>query len=66
MIIAIIGMFPAAMNTGVGSDVQRPLATVIVGGLISSLALTVLVTPLVYLLVAGKKVTEMEEDQEEM
>ncbi len=54
MTIAIIGMFPAAMNTGVGSDVQRPLATVIVGGLISSLILTVLVTPLIYYLTIKK------------
>jgi Cu/Ag efflux pump CusA len=38
----------AALNTGVGSDVQRPLATVIVGGLISSLILTVMATPAIY------------------
>ncbi len=55
MLIAIIGLLPASLNTGVGSDVQRPLATVIVGGLISSLLLTSIVTPALYLLIHRKK-----------
>ena len=50
MTIAIIGLLPAAFNTGIGSDVQRPLATVIVGGLLSSLVLTLFVSPLIYYL----------------
>ena len=50
MLIAIIGLIPAALNTGVGSDVQRPLATVIVGGLTFSLLLTAFVTPALYYL----------------
>jgi len=54
MLIAIIGLLPAALNTGVGSDVQRPLATVIVGGLTSSLILTSLVTPVLYFLTHRK------------
>lgn len=56
MLIAIIGLIPAALNTGVGSDVQRPLATVIVGGLTSSLLLTAFMTPaLYYLLNRGER-----------
>jgi cobalt-zinc-cadmium resistance protein CzcA len=55
MLIAIIGLLPAALNTGVGSDVQRPLAVVIVGGLTSSLLLTSFVTPVLYYLVHRKK-----------
>lgn len=55
MLIAIIGLIPAALNTGVGSDVQRPLATVIVGGLTSSLLLTIFVTPAMYYLFNRKK-----------
>ncbi len=51
MLIAIIGLLPAALNTGVGSDVQRPLATVIVGGLTSALLLTFILTPVLYYLV---------------
>ena len=43
-------MVPAAIATGIGSDIQRPLATVVVGGLISTLALTLLALPAVYLL----------------
>ncbi len=60
MMIAIIGLMPAALNTGIGSDVQRPLATVIVGGLLSSLVLTLFVSPLLYYL-HEKRVLEKRE-----
>ncbi|MDL5050985.1 CusA/CzcA family heavy metal efflux RND transporter [Oscillatoria amoena NRMC-F 0135] len=50
IVVAMLGMVPAARATGIGSDVQRPLATVLVGGLASTLFLTFLVMPsLVYL-----------------
>lgn len=45
MMVALIGLIPAARATGIGSDIQRPLATVIVGGLLSALVLTLLVMP---------------------
>ena len=48
MLVALIGLIPAALATGIGSDVQRPLATVIVGGLLSALLLTMLVMPAMY------------------
>lgn len=48
MSVALIGLIPAALATGIGSDVQRPLATVIVGGLVSALVLTLLVMPVFY------------------
>ena len=51
MILAIFGLIPAARATGIGSDVQRPLATVIVGGLLSALILSLVVLPPLYLLV---------------
>jgi cobalt-zinc-cadmium resistance protein CzcA len=38
-------MIPAATATGIGSDIQRPMATVIVGGLLSTLVLTLLAVP---------------------
>jgi cobalt-zinc-cadmium resistance protein CzcA len=48
--VAALGLLPAALARGVGSDVQRPLATVIVGGLITATLLTLLVVPVMYLL----------------
>ena len=47
-------MVPAARATGIGSDIQRPLATVVVGGLLSTLLLTLLVLPSLYCLVSRK------------
>ena len=50
--VAMLGMVPAARATGIGSDVQRPLATVVVGGLMSTLVLTLFALPALYWLVA--------------
>jgi cobalt-zinc-cadmium resistance protein CzcA len=50
IVVAVLGMLPAALAHGIGSDIQRPLATVVVGGLIATLVLTLLVLPAVYLL----------------
>jgi cobalt-zinc-cadmium resistance protein CzcA len=47
-IVAIFGLLPASMASGLGSDVQRPLATVIVWGLFSSTLLTLVVLPVLY------------------
>jgi heavy metal efflux system protein len=46
--VATVGMLPAALATGIGSDVQRGLATVIVGGLIVATALTLVILPTLY------------------
>lgn len=46
--VATLGLMPAALSHSIGSDVQRPLATVIVGGLITATALTLLVLPAAY------------------
>ncbi len=48
MLLALLGLLPAARATGIGSDVQRPLATVIVGGLTSALLLTLVTLPALY------------------
>jgi cobalt-zinc-cadmium resistance protein CzcA len=50
--VAALGMLPAALARGIGSDIQRPLATVVVGGLISTLILTLLALPAIYGLTA--------------
>ena len=47
-IVAVVGFLPAALSHGIGSEIQRPLARVVIGGLISSTALTLLVLPAVY------------------
>jgi cobalt-zinc-cadmium resistance protein CzcA len=50
--VAILGLLPASIATGLGSDVQRPMATVIVWGLFSSTILTLFVVPVLYRIVA--------------
>jgi cobalt-zinc-cadmium resistance protein CzcA len=54
IVAAMMGMVPAARATGIGSDIQRPLATVVVGGLLSTLLLTLLVLPSLYYVTARK------------
>jgi len=46
--VAILGLVPMLLSTGVGAETQRPLATVVVGGLITSTLLTLLLLPLIY------------------
>lgn len=47
-LVASLGFIPMAVSTGSGAEVQRPLATVVIGGLVSSTALTLLVLPVLY------------------
>ncbi len=49
-LVASLGFLPMAIATGTGAEVQRPLATVVIGGILSSTALTLLVLPLLYYL----------------
>ena len=53
-LVASLGFVPMALNTGIGSEVQRPLATVVIGGILSSTVLTLFVLPALYRLVNGK------------
>jgi cobalt-zinc-cadmium resistance protein CzcA len=53
IIVAMLGMVPAARASGIGSDVQRPLATVVVGGLLSTLVLSLFALPALYWMIAG-------------
>ena len=55
IVVALLGMVPAARASGIGSDVQRPLATVVVGGLLSTLFLTLLALPSMYYLVERRR-----------
>jgi len=56
--IAALGLIPMLLATGVGSEVQRPLATVVVGGLFSSTLLTLFVIPVLYETFSKRKYTE--------
>ena len=57
-LVAALGFVPMAFNTGIGSEVQRPLATVVVGGILSSTLLTLLVLPGLYRLLARRRLPE--------
>jgi cobalt-zinc-cadmium resistance protein CzcA len=46
-----VGFLPMALSTGVGAEVQRPLATVVIGGMITSTLLTLFVLPMLYAMV---------------
>ena len=54
--VAAVGMVPASIAHGLGSDVQRPLATVIVGGLITATALTLILLPALYYLIEERAI----------
>jgi cobalt-zinc-cadmium resistance protein CzcA len=54
MLVATLGLLPAAMSHGIGSDSQRPFAIVIVGGLISDLAISIFLLPTLYVWIAGR------------
>lgn len=52
--VASIGFLPMAVNSGLGSEVQRPLATVVIGGILFSTVLTLILLPSVYLFIHGR------------
>lgn len=53
--VAVLGLFPASISTGIGSDVQRPLATVIVYGLLFATVITLFILPTIYYLIEKRK-----------
>jgi cobalt-zinc-cadmium resistance protein CzcA len=59
-LVAAVGFIPMAFNVGVGGEVQRPLATVVIGGIFTNTLLTLLVLPALYTLFKGKKPAEVE------
>ncbi len=54
-LVASLGFLPMALNTGFGAEVQRPLATVVIGGVLSSTLLTLVVLPVLYALVQPRR-----------
>ncbi|MBS1928596.1 MAG: CusA/CzcA family heavy metal efflux RND transporter [Chitinophagaceae bacterium] len=57
--VASLGFLPMAISTGAGAEVQKPLATVVIGGLITATLLTLVVLPCLYILFSGKKKLKM-------
>ncbi len=55
--VASLGFLPMALSSGAGAEVQRPLASVVIGGLITATILTLVVLPLLYIISTKKKVT---------
>ncbi|MEP7706584.1 CusA/CzcA family heavy metal efflux RND transporter [Paraglaciecola sp. 25GB23A] len=53
-LVASLGFIPMALNVGTGAEVQRPLATVVIGGIISSTILTLIVLPILYRMMHSK------------
>jgi heavy metal efflux system protein len=55
MLVATLGLLPAALSRGIGSDSQRPFAIVIVGGLVGALLLSIFLLPTLYVWFAGDR-----------
>jgi cobalt-zinc-cadmium resistance protein CzcA len=54
-LVAGLGFVPMALATGAGAEVQRPLATVVIGGILSSTLLTLVTLPVLYRMVHGQR-----------
>jgi cobalt-zinc-cadmium resistance protein CzcA len=55
MLVATLGLLPAALSHGIGSDSQRPFAIVIVGGLVAAMLLSIFLLPTLYVWIAGNQ-----------
>jgi cobalt-zinc-cadmium resistance protein CzcA len=62
--LALFGLLPMALSTGVGSETQRPFALVIVGGMVTTLVITLVVLPAVYYMTASERYITPEEADE--
>jgi|GEM_PF-2458875 cobalt-zinc-cadmium resistance protein CzcA len=63
-LLALFGLLPMAMSTGVGSETQKPFAMVIVGGMLSTLAVALLLLPVLYSYLTPKHLLSPEEQDE--
>jgi len=59
-LVASLGFVPMALSDGAGAEVQRPLATVVIGGIVSSTLLTLLVLPALYAWLGGRRATDLQ------
>ncbi|MDW8308405.1 MAG: efflux RND transporter permease subunit, partial [Verrucomicrobiales bacterium] len=58
-LVAALGFVPMAVNTGVGAEVQRPLATVVIGGLLTNTLLTLVVLPVLYAMLGPRRADQL-------
>ena len=65
-LVASLGFIPMALNTGIGSEVQRPLATVVIGGVFSSTILTLFVLPALYRFLHAKDENKAEQSDKQL
>jgi len=63
-LLAILGLTPMAVSQGVGSEIQRPFALVIIGGLFTSIAVVLFVLPVAYAAVAPARLPEYDSDDD--
>tara|TARA_R110001599_G_scaffold284457_1_gene486495 strand:+ start:3411 stop:6542 length:3132 start_codon:yes stop_codon:yes gene_type:complete len=61
-LVASLGFVPMALNTGIGAEVQRPLATVVIGGIVSSTLLTLVVLPVLYRVIYWRRINASPDD----
>jgi heavy metal efflux system protein len=54
-LLAMLGLLPMALSRGIGAETQRPLAVVVIGGLVSATVLTLIVLPVLYAWVAQRR-----------
>jgi cobalt-zinc-cadmium resistance protein CzcA len=64
-LLAILGLMPAALSTGVGSETQRPFAVVIITGLLSAVLVTLFILPFAYSLIARHRFEVPREEAEQ-
>jgi heavy metal efflux system protein len=63
-LVASLGFVPMAFSTGQGAEVQRPLATVVIGGVVSALVMSLVVLRVLYVVVSPRELAESSEAQE--
>ena len=63
-LLALLGLLPMALSTGVGSETQRPFASVIVGGMVILAVVALVLLPVLYLLLGPKNMLTQEEIDE--
>jgi len=64
--LASLGLLPMALSTGIGSETQRPLAVVVIGGLITATLLVLFVLPVLYVVVSRRFGDSTREDAEDL